>query len=285
MRGILMVAHNNELFDYGKMAYASALAAAHYINEPVCLITDERTWDSLIRDFPDAETFFLTPIFIEPNDKENERRFDMADGTRTRAKYHNLTRLQAYDLTPFSETLLIDSDVLVQDAALRGVWGSHSAMRMNQRTSNLIKTSEYEPYRLSENSLTAYWATICYFRKCPLMDEFFAMVEYVAQNYEYYGVLYGFSSGIIRVDFIFTIAAHILSGYVNNASSVIESLPNDDTLFAWSRDVMINVTPGSATFMVDQKGTGFPVTTYRTVHCMNKDSMQNMTDRIISYYA
>jgi hypothetical protein len=284
MRGMLMFAHNNDLFDYGKMAYASALSAVHHINESISLVVDEQTWESLLQNYPDAETVFDDPIFIEFEDR-NDRHFDLADGSRKKAKYHNTTRLRAYELSPYDETLLIDTDVLVQDSSLRGVWGSSPAIRMNHEISELILSGDNTQVKLSDNSLTTFWATICYFRKCKVTEDFFSLSKYVEKNYEYYGVLHGFPTGIVRVDIILTIAAHIMSGYVGGSKSVVEPLPVEDTVFAWNKDIMIDFDEDRATFLTKSNGKPFPVSTYRTVHCMNKDSMMNMADRIIRTYA
>jgi len=285
MRGMLMFAHNNDLFDYGKMAYASALSAVHYIEEPISLVTDDGTWSELVNSYPDAERLFGDPILIE-HEKRNERHFDLEDGTRKQALYHNLTRLRAYELSPYDETLLLDTDVLVQDSALRNVWNSTAIVRMNCNISNLVKKNPPDRIvKIGNHGLTSLWATICYFRRCDAAKEFFNIAEYVAQNYNYYGALHQFSTGLLRVDYVMTIAAHIMSGYVPGSESVVTPLPGDDTVFAWNKDILVDVEKGRATFLADVEGRKFPVSTYRTVHCMNKDSMMNMADRIIDQYA
>jgi hypothetical protein len=284
MRGVLMFAHNNELFDYGKMAYASALSVAYHIDEPISLVTDEQTWENLLQNYPTARTSFDEPIIIEVEDK-NYRNFDLVDGTRTKAKYHNLSRLRAYELSPYDETLLIDTDVLIQDSSLRGVWGSLANIRMNREISHMIKNERNRKRDGDDISLTTFWATICYFRKCKMTEDFFSLSKYVADNYDYYGVLYEFPTNLLRMDYVLTIAAHIMSGYVYKAQSVIEPLPTNDTVFTWNRDIMIDVEKNRATFLINSNGQMFPVSTYRTVHCMNKESMMNMADRIIDCYA
>jgi hypothetical protein len=286
MRGMLMFAHDNGLFDYGKMAYASSLAAVHHIDEPVSLVTDILTWRRLTENYPRAESLFEQLFFVEP-DTPNERQFDLADGTTTKAEYHNTTRLKAYELSPYDETLLIDTDVLIQDSSLTKVWGSKSAVRMNCEVSEMVK----EMYggntivKLEEKSMPIFWATICYFRQCPMASKLFEWAQYVVENYSYYGVLYGFPTAIIRVDFALTVAAHIMSGCVHKARTVVEPLPNETTTFAWNKDIMIDVEKGRTTFLTQFNGQGFPVSTYRTVHCLNKDSLLNMADRIIECYA
>ena len=76
-----------------------------------------------------------------------------------------------------------------------------------------------------------------------------------------------------------------MSGYVGGAKSVVEPLPVEDTMFAWNKDIMIDFDEDRTTFLTEFNGKPFPVSTYQTVHCMNKDSMMNMADRIIDTYA
>jgi len=283
MHGMLMFAHNNELFDYGKMAYASALSATHHIDAPISLVTDNETWDQLFGAYPDAGRIFGDPILVK-NEKQNQRHFDMISGPRKKAKYHNLTRLRAYELSPYDETLLIDSDVLVQDRTLNMLWGSNQHIRMNKRIMNLFK-NEFADHtvEISDNGLTSFWATMCYFRKSQTAKDFFELANLIARNYDYYGLLHQFPAGLIRVDFVMTIAAHIMSGYVND--SIVAPLPCEYTVFAWNRDIMFDIERGRATFLTEVEGKTFPVSTYQTVHCMNKDSMMAMADRIIDLYA
>lgn len=286
MRGMLMFAHNNGLFDYGKMAYASALSAVHHIGEPISLVTDEETWEDLLSKHLYARTLFEEPIFVEKG-IPNHRQFRLSDGTMKKAEYHNTTRLKVYELSPYDETLLLDSDILIQDSTLAEIWGSKSSIRMNCEVSELVKAMHGTSTitKLGENSMPIFWATICYFRRCPIAKDFFELAQYVVDNYSYYGVLYGFPTSIIRMDFALTVAAHIMSGCIHKARTVVEPLPNEDTVFAWSKDIMVAVEKGRATFLTPFNGQQFPVTTYRTVHCTSKDSMLDMADRIIECYA
>jgi len=285
-RGILMFAHNNGLFDYGKMAYAAACAASYYIEEPVSLVTDKQTWEELWTVNPNIGDFFDQRIIIE-QDTNNKRHFDMSDGTTQKAAYHNTTRFRSYELSPYDETLAIDTDYLIQDRSLCGVWDSRAPVRMNHQISEMVKSAhgfKTTHQLLNTTGLTSLWATVAYFRKGPVAEKLYKLAQYVAENYEYYGVLYGFPTNMLRVDFVMTVAAHILSGYVAG-KSVVESLPVDRTLFAWNKDIMVDVEKGKATFLTQFNGQQFPVATRQSVHCMNKDSMLALADRIIDCYA
>lgn len=283
---MLMFAHNNGLFDYGKMAYAAACAASYYLGEQISVVTDESTWEDLCKLNPHIEDFFDQRIIIE-NETPNKRHFDMVDGTTQKAAYHNTTRLRAYELSPYDETLMIDTDVLVQDPSLRGVWGSPSPVMMNSTISEMhkeIHAHKHTTQMLSPHGLPSLWATICYFRKCHIAAKLFEAARYVVENYSYFGVLYRFPTNLLRMDFVMTVAAHIVSGYVGGRT-VVDPLPFDRTLFAWNKDIMIEVDRGKATFITDFQGQRIPVVTRQTVHVMNKDSMMQHADRIIELYA
>ena len=284
-RGILMFAHDNGLFNYGKMAYASALAARYYLHQDISLVTDTDTWNSLLMQHPEAEDFWDQTIFIEPK-TENKRHYDMADGGMQKAAYHNTTRMRAYALTPYDETILLDTDVLVQDPLLNGVWGSQAHIRMNHGISEMIRMYGHTSMRhpLEAHTVDLFWATIMYFKKSRTVEQFFETMQLVVANYQYYGVLYGFPSNMLRVDFVVTIAAHLMSGYVHDARPLVDPLPFEETLFAWNKDVMLNVTKGKALFASKHDAGTFPVIANRTVHVMNKDSMLANADKIIQCY-
>jgi hypothetical protein len=285
MRGMLMFVHNNDLFDYGKMAYASALAAKHHLKVPISIVSDHATWEKLLRDHGVSIIHIFDRIILIDHHDTHQRHFALADGSTKKAKYHNTSRLDAYKLSPYKETLLLDTDVLIQDNSLQHVWGSSAYIRMNHEISELVLDAGNTQIKFSDKSLTTFWATICYFRKCKVTEDFFALSKYVEEHYEYYGTLYGFPTTLVRVDYIMTIAAHIMSGYVGGAKSVVEPLPVEDTMFAWNKDILIDVDEGRTTFLTKYHGRDFPVSTYRTVHCMNKDSLVNMADKIIDTYA
>jgi hypothetical protein len=284
MHGILMFAHNNGLFDYGKMAYASSLLAKARIKVPVSLVTDDDTWKQLSKDYPSAEKHFDRIIPVE-NNKANVRRFRMADGSHKEADYLNTTRLRAYELSPYEETLLIDSDVLVLDDALCGIWGSDAPIRINRGIAEMVKyNTKPFTHKLSMSGIDVMWATITYFRKCADAADFFKMVSYVIDNYHYYGLLYGFSTNIFRVDFAVTIVAHILSGYNKDTSMIVDDLPNPNTLFAWDEDILVKFDNNIATFIASDQHNKMPININQTVHCLNKDSMMAHTDGIIRTY-
>ena len=283
-RGVLMFAHNNEIYDYGKMALASAMTArAHLPGVPICLVTDPDTWADLIAKHPVAEEVFSQQIMVDPGSGQ-QRTFKSFDSS-VKATYLNTSRMRALEISPFEETLLIDTDVLVFDDSLHQVWGSHADMRMNCDIGRLLRMESRDPHRerTEVRSIKTYWATIVYFRKTPAVEKFFKIAEYVLEHYHYYGVLYQYPTGIVRVDYIFSVANHIMSGYLEGEYEFAQPLPASQTFFSWNKDDLVSVDRDVATF-INRDWTPFPVKVRNTVHAMNKASLLEQADRIIEIY-
>lgn len=283
MRGIQMFAHNNGLLSYSTMAYCSALTArAHLPEVPLSLVTDEDTWNQLLEDHPKAESLFEYPVIVE-EDGNQSRPFEMSDGRRERAPYRNTSRLRAYELSPFDETLMLDTDLLVLDNSLGKLWGSKHPVCMNHQVDDLIQSKPSE-YRLSDKSVRTLWATICYFRKCSGAEDFFHVAQTIASEYDYYSLLYENPSSLLRVDYVLSIANHVMSGYIAGDNTFVQPLPNPRTLFAWPRHAILNVEADAVTFSVRERNHILPVKVRRTVHCMNKDSLLEHASRVIEIY-
>jgi len=123
----------------------------------------------------------------------------------------NGARVNAYDLSPFDETLVIDTDYLLQSNALNkcfdclDTWG----LKLSKSAFN-IDTSEL-PEDLSTvgpDGLPMYWATVLVFNKSPVARQFFQYWKDVIHNWEVYVTLFRLHSPLLRNDFAVTIALH-----------------------------------------------------------------------------
>lgn len=289
MRGLVYIAHDNGLFDYGTMTYCSALTARHHLDDPpIALITDRDTWEALLEKHPMAEAVFMEPIFVpELNPEANTRTFKVGfEGTPKKAPYHNGTRAEIFDLSPFDETLMVDSDVLILDGNLKGVWGSNNDLMINKSIGRMMHPHSMQPFmqRLDDVTIPTYWATITYFKRSKPVSNFFRVVEKVRENFHYYGLLYRFQTDLYRNDYAFSVAAHAMSGYLGAGYEFAQPLPTPHLTFAWDQDTLVDVERGKALFLVSQGGQQFPVALRETVHCMNKQSMLAMADKIIEVY-
>ena len=95
-KGVLLFAFNSEKYDYFSMAVYTAKRINHFLQLPVTIVTDE---DSL----GNTEGIFHNVITTDPN-KNNRRDW---------GQWINKDRYRAFEFSPYDETLLLDTDYVV----------------------------------------------------------------------------------------------------------------------------------------------------------------------------
>ena len=100
-RGAILFAHNSPKYNYFSMAVYAARRINHYLDLPVTVVTDESSV---------AKTdYSFDNIVITTPDKNNKRDWGM---------WINKGRYQAFDFRPYDETLLLDTDYVVNSDKL-----------------------------------------------------------------------------------------------------------------------------------------------------------------------
>jgi len=289
-RGVLMFAHNNTEIDYFKIACANALMVKKNLNVPVTLITDSGTADwgksALGKDFVDS----CFDNIIEVNRDwmfKNTRNFSDTSYSTKSLQFYNCGHGAAYELSPYDETLLIDSDYLIMSSALSKCWDSKYDVMINHKIFSPLDAKPYTQ-NVDELSITLYWATVIYFRRSDLARHLFSLVEDIQLNYGYYRDLYCFSSSMFRNDTAFSIAIHMLNGF-NSEEPIISELPIVGLLMSWDRDDIYCINDINDitlyTEKVKQSGTYILTRLKDTdVHIMNKWAISRHIDRIIELY-
>jgi hypothetical protein len=290
-RGYLMFAHNNPQVDYGLMALCNALMIkANSQEKNVALITDDGTYGWLKQSQGEAlvnRAFDHVLLHAPPPAESQKRRFCDTQYTNFDLPWYNTTRASVYDHTPFSETILIDTDYLICDDVLDRVWGSENEFRMNRKAMTL----NHEPVspnetRLEPFGIPMYWATCVYFRKGPFSQSMFELVDVIRDNYDYYQFLYKFPGRLFRNDYAFSIAAHLLNGW---SEDQIEPLPNPTLLTSFDCDDLLDIpAKNELLFLVqDSKDTWkYRANRVRSMstHVMNKFSIIRNAQKIIDLY-
>lgn len=292
-RGYLIFANNNEQVDYGLIALINALMIkANASEKAVALVSDESTVrylqetrgeDLVKRAF---DHIILQPL---PRDFRQDRRFNDTLSTTKVLPWNNLTRIKAFDLTPFDETIIIDGDYLVCNSNLDLAWGTPQDILINRKALTL----EHKKPSLSEQyvepfSIPLYWATALYFRKSDHSAMLFDIAKHVHDNYDFYSLAYRFKGEQFRNDFAFSIAAHMLNGFVGRDE--IESFPVDTILTSFDCDELVDVPArNELVFLVNDTTNRWRFTLSRmknlNVHVMNKFSITRLADKFIEVYA
>jgi hypothetical protein len=286
-----MFAHNNTEIDYVKIACANALMIKRNLSVPVTLVTDSGSinWakKALGKDFIDSCFENIIDVGRDYMFK-NIRNFSDTSFSTKSLQFYNCNHWQAYDLSPYDETLFIDCDYLIMSSALNNCWGSNNDVMINH--SIYSPTDEGRPYskNIDDMSITLYWATVIYFKKSSLAEHLFSIVKHVQENYGYYRDLYYFSSGMFRNDNAFSIAAHMLNGF-SKEEPVINELPIPGLLMSWdTNDIQKVNNINDITLYVEKpnrKGT-YLLTRIKDIdiHIMNKWSINRHSDRLIELY-
>lgn len=201
-KGVLLFAFNNGITDYYKMAEITAKRVNHFLNLPVTLVTDEL---SIPTEF---EYIFDNVLIIDPQ-KDNKKQKQL---------WINKGRYQAYDLTPYDETLLIDTDYLINSNQLLKIFDIYDDFMCPNKTYFLLDNNGYHQEQLSPTSFNTLWATIIAFKKTNRTKQIFECMRMVQYNYSHYVNLYNMYSSQYRNDHALAISCRIINGQIEDKS-------------------------------------------------------------------
>ena len=110
-QGVVLIARNNTEIDYIKQAVFLAKRITHYLDIPVSVITDSEDYLKNSFDY----TVFDQIISIPWTEVKNNRIFFDGSLAHKTAPFKNDIRDQVYDLSPYDETLLLDTDYIISN--------------------------------------------------------------------------------------------------------------------------------------------------------------------------
>jgi len=273
--GALIFAHNNTGIDYTKLAVFSASRIKKFLNIPVSLVTDNPQW--LYDNYP---TNPFDGVIEIPSEVSTQKVF--YDGTLSSKKldWKNVTRYQAYNLTPYDTTLVIDSDYILASDILKKALCRDVPFQLYKQSFDLADWRDRSPYqRINHYSVPFYWATVLVFKKDPIAKSLFDLVNYIKQNWIYFRALYSIETVTFRNDFAFSIAIHIMNGKTEGDIAV--DLPGAMT-YIEDRDVLLEIKEDSFKFLIQKKNHLGEYIAAKTsgidVHVMNKSSLSRVID-------
>jgi len=267
-RGVLIFAQNNSEIDYAKISLFAAEQVKRHLNVPVSLITDSKDW--LLQSQPTAADVFDQFITTWTDTQQTKRFYDGTLASKT-LTWKNLNRSDCYDLTPYDETLVIDSDYIINSSNLAKIWDNVNDFLIYQDSFDLAQWRDDRSFRyLNQYAIPFYWATAFYFKKSNENQAFFDLVKHVKLNWSYFRALYNIDSTVFRNDFAFSIAIHMMG------DDFAKSLPGKMN-YTLDRDVLVDIEDTTLKFLVEKKNySGEYIATKTTnldMHVMNKYSL------------
>lgn len=285
--GVLLFAHNNRQIDYGNSAYIAARYAKKNLNVPVSLVTDAITlrWMEEKDNIP-ARKFFDKIILTDqhPNEVIQTRRYYDGSLVYKKSEFKNGNRAWAYEFSPYENTLVIDVDFLIVNDKLSAIWDSNSDFMINKVSHDISVTRDnFEFQRVSDHGIEFFWATAFFFRKTEWNKTFFELCQHIVENYNYYRFVYRIDNPLLRNDYVFSIALHMMGGFSNRLYP--PSLPAN-IYYCLDRDELIRVNNSkSFLFLIEKKDHLGEYTLAKTdnlnLHIMNKFSINRKSQDLL----
>jgi len=246
-RGVLLFAFNTEKTDYVRIAEHATRLVYHTLDLPVTLVTEKEIHSE----------HFDNIIYIS-NELKNYK-------VGEQGYWRNGDRWRAYELSPYDETLLIDTDYLMLDKSLLKLFEQEFDYRIMSWNN---KPSQAWSLKMGMFSHEYLWATAILFRKTPKAKMLFDLVGRIQRNYLYYIRLYHIREGNFRNDYAFTIANNILNGYdLNFDQGIVTSM----LTFA---DVTTSITAKGSMLVVKEREKAY-VIPRQNIHVMDKGYLQS----------
>ena len=288
--GILMFGINNSRIDYLKLCYLNALLIKKNMGDiPISIVTSQLSleWDWAKINI-DSIKGIANLIVLENSyniQTTNTRLYRDTQYFSVTDYFINAQRCDAYSLSPYDETLLIDCDYLILSDSLNAVWGNVEDVLITKEAIHLHHGRfDHTEWRLSATGQRMYWATIVYFRKSDKAEKLFTLAEHVKNNWQFYGMSYDFPTSIFRNDFAFTLAIHMLSGFQENSDfkpipdcPILTSLDKDQIIKFSGHDSIITYVKN----LDDNWRFSLQKIKKMNVHIMNKLALLNIADQSI----
>ncbi len=282
-KGILIFAHNNEGIDYVKLACATALMIRKNMDvDGITLVTDDTSLNYSLTDHESVAKYFFDEIVVYENKKFTKRNYRDHIKSDKILTFYNGDRCQAWDITKYDETIIIDADYLIQDNILNNCWGSENSFMVNKNITTVNTLFPMQQPRINFQGIEQYWATVVYFKKDQEAKLIFDAWKLVKENHPYYKSLYDIPGKIFRNDFALSVALHITE------NSNIPSLPESSLLSSYDEDDIIEVGLNKIILATrdNDRADFMPVKIQdRNVHVMNKFALTNHVEKIMETYA
>lgn len=259
-RGVLIFAFNNSEFNYFKQANWVADRVNKFLDLPVTIVTDEKS-------LSESKHNIIIKDAIVASKRHNE-------------DWLNANRFQAYDITPYEETIVIDSDYIVSSNQLNLLFDSPYDFLCHRNVYDVANKNSLEAYQtFGQVKFPHYWATVLFFRESDIAEVIFDSIQMVKDNYLFYSKLYKFPSAPFRNDHAVSIAMSIAYGHrLQSIPTIPWTLPTAVT----DIDVtQITETEFELKYNKHYRNKVRPMSTIikdHDFHCLNKKAMEMMIE-------
>lgn len=207
-KGVVIIAKNPGTIDYVKIALWQARRIRKFLDLPTTIITDQQ-----------INTKDASVVLTTTNVSKSVRKFKDAGKTN----WINTARWEAFTLSPYDETILLDADYVVSTDNLLSLFNSTEELIAFKNAYDVTGVDNFSGLNnFGQLHMPMYWATAVYFRKTSWARGVFEMMEMIERDYTHYAELYKFTPHPFRNDYALSIALNTLNGH---NPSVIKAIP------------------------------------------------------------
>lgn len=208
--GALIFAFNNEQTDYVGLAAWSAGNIRRHLGIPVAVVTDNVDNDVVKNNFD--------CVIAAPAESGGTRHFEDYNRSVT---WHNAARTNAYELSPWDQTLVLDADYVVASDRLKSLFNVDCDFVCHKNAYDLSSGQPLDNLNsFGDYQFPMWWATVMLFRRSSTAEYIFDAMQMIKQNWQHYRDLYSINSKTYRNDFALSIALGIVSGHTLRVDSI-----------------------------------------------------------------
>jgi hypothetical protein len=210
--GVLIFAFNNQKTDYLAMAAWSAKNIHRLLNLPVCVVTNAQEipghyeFDQVIRTHPHGS---------------NSRMFGDYNGDAYSDLWYNGNRVDAYAISPYDQTLVLDADYIVASAQLKILFDLDQDFLTHRRAYDVTDRNPFTDHNwFGNHNMPMWWATVMMFRRSRTAEFIFDSMHMIRENWEHYRNLYGVDRPEYRNDHALSIALCLVNGHTLDINDI-----------------------------------------------------------------
>jgi hypothetical protein len=184
--GALIFAVNNGATDYEAMARWSADNIKRHLGIPTHIVTDNNATSNNSRHFTDLG----------------------------HVTWHNQSRPNAYELSPWDRTLVLDADYVVATDQLAPLLQADQDFLAHRCAYDVTACNDFQGLNFfGQHRMPMWWATVMMFRRSAHAELLFDCMRMVRDNWPHYRRLYKISQATYRNDHALSIALLICDGH------------------------------------------------------------------------
>ena len=206
--GVLIFAYNNELVDYLAMANWAAKNIRRHLNLPIAVVTDQ----------PCPSKYRFEQVIIAQPTSSFLRKFADQEENVT---WYNGNRVDAYLLSPWAHTLVLDADYVVASNDLLKILSIDKNFVAHKTAYDVVNKDNFnELNNFGRHNMPMWWATVMMFRRSTEAKLIFETMTMIRDNWDHYKALYGITKSTYRNDFALSIAMNIVDGHTLSTPSI-----------------------------------------------------------------